>query len=402
MLRAAGQRTLATGVGKAVTTAPVVWSSRAAEVADVAGSENPIIEAAGEGTFEIASSVAGRTAMRARESTLRKERENVGMFEMHPETGEEVRSKKDRERGRRRRAYQFGDGGTIVVERTGMLNESWRVTMELGQDTKTFNIENDGDVRGFESALARARDLAVGEDTDVTDEAAVEGTEEVEPTDAAAGEQAEQGGEVETPPDVDEGGRTEDTETVAGADTEETVDETPPPEVTPETEEGQEVTDEVTTPEETVTDEEETAVDTAGDAEVPTGDEVTTPPETGGETGDSETVPPVDTTGDDSVGTTAEDTVAELDRIIEESGKSLEEVLADHQRARQILVDYGDDITPNIQAGIDHDRCPYNRIREANQCRNSFTNQETTGDTTSRREKNRDASRRTQRLMERR
>ena len=428
-------------------------ASHATQVGEVvAAGPEAGLELIAEGAVGAGGVAATRVARRSMESSVKKQREASGVVEINPETGEEVRSKKDRERGRKRRMYRFGDGGMATVERTGPMNNNWRVTMQLGQDTKTFDFDSVEGVFGFESAFAKAGEVATQpeEGTDVTDEAAVEGTEEVEPTDAAAGEQAEQGGEVETPPDVDEGGRTEDTETVAGADTEETVDETPPPEVTPETEvvsdmppqdakaavdlimpnlptnptmtdigdqitglldthnlwgvigddviqngiferlglpevsyedavdrfmsslppqpsaavlnqaiddffetpehniirdidddtlwgealtrlgidhenlstdeikaqlderaaqfqagaeteEGQEVTDEITTPEETVADEEETAVDTAGDAEVPTGDEVTTPPETGGETGDSETVPPVDTTAEDAV-----------------------------------------------------------------------------------------------------
>lgn len=201
-LKAAGKVGAAKQVGRAASTPGLVWSSRGAEVADVVGSENPIIEAIGEGSFEVAATGASRIAQsgpvrtrrqrRVMEQLLGEERAAAGVTEVNPDTGDEVTRKRDRVRDRKRRSYTFGDGGRADIERRG--TRQWTVNIQLGTETANFNIDNVEGVNGFESAFNRAMRLFaeqyIPEGTDVEGEAAAQGETVTEESDAGTGEPA--------------------------------------------------------------------------------------------------------------------------------------------------------------------------------------------------------------------
>ncbi len=217
--QAAGRGVLASRLHHAATHPAVVNASRVSEVADVVGSENPLVEAAGEGAFEIGSTaighgLQGRRERRAADKMLEGKRQLGNISEVHPDTGDAVQGKRDREKSRRRRAYTFeqnGVQGRVDVERTGTGNKQWKVGVTFGDALTEAEYDKTEGVHSWETAFDEGLTLFVLEHPDLFPSEEITPDETVEET-------------VETTPDTTETPGAETT----GADTEsETAPEVP-------------------------------------------------------------------------------------------------------------------------------------------------------------------------------
>ena len=231
--QAAGRGVLAARLAHGATHPAVVNASRASEVADVVGSENPLVELAGEGAFEVGSTAIGhgfqgRRERRAADKMLEGKRQLGNISEVHPDTGAEVGGKRDREKSRRRRAYTFeqnGVQGRVDVERTGTGNKQWKVGVTFGDSTTTAEFDKTEGIHSWETAFDSGLTQFVQEHPDlfpseeVTPDETVEETVETTPdtTETPGAETTGADTESETAPEVSQ---TPATETVVETPTE--------------------------------------------------------------------------------------------------------------------------------------------------------------------------------------